>query len=331
MLLCMVFFSCSKESSNPQQEIAQDFKALVMGGKSIDPTHTWSTASNTSVSVSVSLDAGSTYTIFLTLSDPTTDTNAKYVGMAKIKSGETKTIYATLPTPNNSLYATCYNGIGNAICLPVENQKVTFDSSHTNDFAENATEPTGNYMFYAFEFPGNNAIRDFDYNDLILRISIPEDNGDGTYTSHVDIVAIGSDMSVYVLYNGQEFGDEVHTSMGIAKSSQINTSSFTRKPRRHGDLTFVGNDMSLNLGCLPFTLRVEKSDGTSSNYTQQVGEPPLFVAINGDLNGLWYYPREGANIGLAYLLFSTWANNQQSATTWYDSSNASKSYIITWE
>ena len=128
----------------------------------------------------------------------------------------------------------------------------------------------------------------------------------------------------------EEFGTEAHVAMGIATKSFINTSSYTRQPRRLGELTFSNNN--IDLGRLPFSVKVESSDGITSNtYTQKGNsEAPLFLAINGDKEGKWFWPREGTNIGLAYLQFSIWANDQHSATNWYDSSNTSASQIIRW-
>jgi hypothetical protein len=195
---------------------------------------------------------------------------------------------------------------------------------------DNTTSPSSNCMLYTFEFPGDNSIRDFDYNDLVLSISTPKENGDGTFTSTVDIEAIGcSNMTINVLYNGEEFGVEAHEAMGIAVKSTVNNSQYTRQARRLGELTFNSND--IDLGRLPFTIRIAKSDGSNSaTYTQTSNEAPLFLAINGDDNGKWFWPREGTNIGLAYLLFSVWANNQQSATDWYKSANANSTQIVKW-
>ena len=185
-------------------------------------------------------------------------------------------------------------------------------------------------MLYAFEFPSDNSIRDFDYNDLVLSVGIPQDNGDGTYISTVDIMAIGSTVTIYVLYNDSVLGTEVHEAMGVSTKYTTNTTEYKRSPRRLGELTF--NSADVNLCALPFSVRIEKSDGgNSSTYTQKGNtEAPLYLAINGDENGKWFWPREGSNIGLAYLEFSVWANNQQLATDWYLSSNASSAHIIKW-
>ena len=331
LCLCFVATSCSKkDSSAQQQEMTQDFKALVMGGKDIDPNQTWSTAVNTPISISVNLEAGSTYTVYISETNPITSASPKYLGMAKLMSGESRTIHIAVPAAVSHLYASCYDSQGNVVCLPLKNNAAAFDNTNAGELTEKATEPVGNCMLYAFEFPGDNSIKDFDYNDLVLSVSAPMDNGDGTFTSSVNIVAIGSTRIVTVLYNNEPLGSEVHEAMGISKKSTINNSSFTREARRLGNLTF--NSQDIDLGTLPFSVSIANSDGNGSQIYVQSGaqDAPLFMAINGDENGKWYWPREGTNIGLAYLEFSTWASNKNTATYWYHSSNGSTNQIVTW-
>ena len=195
---------------------------------------------------------------------------------------------------------------------------------------DNSTIQSSNCMIYAFEFPSDNSVRDFDYNDLVLSIATPQDNGNGTFTSIVNVEAIGcSNQKVNLLYNGQDFGAEVHEAMGIATKSTVNTTGHSRQARRLGELTFSSSD--IDLGRLPFSIRIAKSDGSNTTtLTQQSSESPLFLAINGDDKGKWFWPIEGTNIGLAYLLFSTWANNQLSATDWYINANANSTQVIKW-
>ena len=77
LLLCMVALclsiittSCSKNDSVSQGEITENFKALVMGGKDIDPNQTWSTGISTPVKVSVNLESDVTYTVYFFISNP---------------------------------------------------------------------------------------------------------------------------------------------------------------------------------------------------------------------------------------------------------------------
>ena len=192
------------------------------------------------------------------------------------------------------------------------------------------SSPKANCTFYAFEAPDDNSIRDYDYNDLVLRISTPYDNGDGTYTVSVSVAAIGSTQEIQVLYNGAELGKEVHEAMGIATNATINASNYSRSPDVLGQITL--NDANTSLDKLGFTLRKKNSNGITQTLSQSTNteDAPLYLIINGDTQGKWMWPKESLNIGLTYLLFSTWANNIQSATDWYHSENASSSRVVSW-
>ena len=109
----LIFFmatSCSKENSS-NLPVTENFKALVMGGKDIDPNQTWSTASNIPVTISVDFLSGSKYTIYIYQSHPASDNNITYLGMTTIVSGESKTIYVAKPADVSQLFAACYDSL----------------------------------------------------------------------------------------------------------------------------------------------------------------------------------------------------------------------------
>ena len=187
-----------------------------------------------------------------------------------------------------------------------------------------------NYVFYAFEVPDNYNVCDYDYNDVVLRVSTPYDNGDGTYTVFVSVAAVGGKQEMNILYNGEEFGKEVHEIMGISTSSTINNNSVTRNPEVLGMIKV--SDPNIAIDKLSFSLRKKNSAGNSTTLTQSSSseDAPLYLAVNGNSAGKWLWPKESSNIGLAYLKFSAWANNAQTALDWYDSKNASSTRIISW-
>ena len=92
------------------------------------------------------------------------------------------------------------------------------------------------------------------------------------------------------------------------------------------------NDPNIAIDKLAFSLRKTNKAGTSTTFRQSTDseDAPLFLAVCGNAQGKWLWPKESSNIGLAYKDFSTWANNAQSALDWYDSKNASSSRIISW-
>jgi hypothetical protein len=187
-----------------------------------------------------------------------------------------------------------------------------------------------NYLFYAFEIPDNYNVCDYDYNDVVLRVSTPYDNGDGTYTVSVSVAAVGSNQQINIIYNGEDFGKEVHEVMGISTSSTINNNSVTSNPEILDMITISDPNFAINK--LSFSLRKTNNAGTSTTLTQSSSseDAPLYLVVNGNSAGKWLWPKEGSNIALAYKNFSTWANNAQTALDWYDSKYASSTRIISW-
>ena len=181
-------------------------------------------------------------------------------------------------------------------------------------------------MFYAFETLEANT-KDFDYDDVVLRVNMPVDNGDGTYTSNVLIMCVGNTTKSTIYYEGQPFGEEIHAAMGIDVKTTINTTSVTRSFRQLGELTFSSPNARIDE--LSFSLQTEDTEGNTLLEAQpsSLGTAPLYLVISGDTKGKWYWVREGVNIGVAYPQFSTWASNLQTSIDWYDSSNTSSNVI----
>ena len=325
LLLVITTTGCSKSDSSAQQEMTDNFKALVMGGKDIDPNHTWSTGVISPIKVNVNLDQNATYTVFILLSDPLVDANAKYVGMAQIKGGESKIIYATVPSLSTSLYAACYDKDGHFTRISVTGDEITF----SGELAQSGSEPLYNGMYYAFEFPDEKNIKDFDYNDLVLLVSTPHDNGNGSYTCFVSVAAVGTTMNTTLYYNGTQMGEEVHRVWNVENSEMINVKTVTSQPRYLGEITF--NSADADIRHLPLSLHISDSNGKLSLDLSQpttANQAPLYFSVNGDAQAKWRWCLEGKNIGLAFLNFSIWASNQQTATDWYNSDNASYIQVV---
>ena len=188
--------------------------------------------------------------------------------------------------------------------------------------------PSYNGMFYAFEIPSEYDVKDFDYNDLVLLVSTPYDNGDGTFTSFISVAAIGSERPILLYYNGEQMGQEVHDLMNIEKDKTINVTSVVTMPRYIGEIKFSGD---ADITRLPFSLRFSDKDGSNAESISQPTsskQAPLFVAVSADAQGKWRWCKEGSNIGLAYLMFGIWASDQKSATDWYTNANANNTHTI---
>ena len=312
--------------SSSSDDGADAFKALVLAGKEIDPNHTWSTATHTPIKVSVDLQKGQEYQVYICLTDPATDSEAKFLGMGTITSGETKAIYIPKPDDATQLYAVCFNNEGFGVSQPLTGNEIVFTSEEYNVYRKEM--PYYNSVYYAFEFPGSKNSRDYDFNDLILQVSAIHSINDTTYTCFLSIAAVGTDVETYLLYDGNRIGEEIHTRMNIEQKKTVNTSGkVTQEPCFIGELTFKTPDVDIT--SLSFSLNTVSSNGTIETITPESYKPaPLYIVVSGDANGKWRWVKEGGNIGLAFPNFVLWSTNQQMAADWYKSFNAVSSYII---
>lgn len=235
-------------------------------------------------------------------------------------------------------YAWVWNA-GSLTCFG-DDSRATCDYAMTNSFsfAPNSDDncgivinrtpdpdPVSNYIYYAFEDLGST--KDFDFNDVVLRVATPEEQSDGTFTSTVQILAAGGELEAYVLYNGNPFGAEVHQALGgssraITNTRTVDTSLFSTLS------TITGlASADVDLTNLPFTLKVIKGGketivgGSGTKVTGTVQEKniaPLFVVVSGDdQTGKWFWPYELVDISVAYPQFGAWGANASTNLEWY--------------
>lgn len=186
-------------------------------------------------------------------------------------------------------------------------------------------EPEPNGVFYAFETL-EGSLKDYDYNDVVLRISVPVDNGGDIYTSNVLVMCVGNSLKTHIVYNGNDLGGEVHSVMGVASDKPANISSINRVFSKLGEISFP--DGNARIDQLRFSVRTEDANGNVR--TQETGETPLYFVINGSTDRRWFWPTEGINLGVAYPQFSTWASNMHTALNWYAGNNAAAGKVVTW-
>jgi spermidine/putrescine-binding protein len=139
-------------------------------------------------------------------------------------------------------------------------------------------------------------------------------------------MCVGNTIKTNVLYNGEPFGDEVHSVIGVSQNKTVNVSEVTRVFAKLGEITF--NDSQARIDNLNFSLRTTDSNGTVS--TLETGETPLYMMINGSADRRWFWSAEGVNIGVAYPQFSSWASDMHSNLRWYDASNAVSTKVVSW-
>lgn len=207
----------------------------------------------------------------------------------------------------------------------------TSPSYNSNRFKTQSTGSTPSIggIYYIFETL-EESTKDFDYNDVVLRVSTPIDQGDGTYLANIQITCVGNTTKTYIQYNGVTLGEETHAAIGTSVSTPVNNKTVTRVFRKFGEIIF--SDGRGRIDQLPLSLNVEDESGeiTVENQPTELGRAPLFIVVNGDRTGKWFWPAENNNIGIAYQQFSMWASNVQVAINWYDSSNATSNKIVSY-
>lgn len=224
--------------------------------------------------------------------------------------------------------ATAANGIDASRQTCIYSTSPSYNSSRFSSEAT-GTIPSFNSVYYIFETL-ELSTKDFDYNDLVLRVNTPIDQGDGTFLTNVQIMCVGNTIKTYVYNNGESFGDEIHAAIGTSVSTPVNNTTITRVFRKFGEIIF--NDGTGRIDKLPLSLNVENEKGELIFESQptELGRAPLFIVVNGDRAGKCFWPIENNNIGLAYQQFSIWASNVQRSIDWYDSANATSSKIVSY-
>ena len=226
----------------------------------------------------------------------------RLLGNAKIVNGQTAAPY-TIPANGNC--SDGYNGGGGG------------------------GDETPEYYYYAFEDLG--AIGDFDFNDVVLRVSAPVGG-----VSTVDLCAAGGKLQSKVLYNGRVFcQQEVHAAFDVtltgADTDMINTGYNDGHPFVNiGNLEGLSSDTDMSN--LPFAIEVE-NNGTSTKVARRsdaTGEAPMMIVVSGYTSGenagRWFWAKERTSIVDAYSEFSTWGANASSNQNWYLHYNNNKVY-----
>ena len=196
----------------------------------------------------------------------------------------------------------------------------------------NDKDPITNYIYYAFEIADDN--HDFNYNDVIFRLSTPTDNNDGTFTSIAEITAVGTSLYTKVRLKNEsteaeDFGKEIHIVLGTATTGNI--SKFDHYFGELDTLTFTSPDFLLEKQ--NFSLYIVNNNNIeieSSGIDHIIESSPTYIVVSGDKAGKWFWPSGKMNIALAYPLFNTWGSNVTTAPDWYLSSHADISKVLKW-
>jgi len=177
-------------------------------------------------------------------------------------------------------------------------------------------EPESSYIYFAFEDLG--ATDDFDFNDVVVRISTPDENNIST----VELCAIGGTLESTVFNGTTQIGSEVHAygSFGDNTKTVVKT-----LPVQIGTVTVPAGTTPADLN---INIKVKRSNGQLVTVSRpSTGEIPYCVIVTGDENGKWYWPQERVSISSAYNDFGAWGANRESNPDWYKNPTGS---VVRW-
>lgn len=184
------------------------------------------------------------------------------------------------------------------------------------------------WYYYAFEDLGTTD--DFDFNDVIIRVSAPVDN-----EATVELVAAGGTLSTFVTYNDNVFNaTEVHELFGTTPSNSGMVNTGNGPDKKFVTLgTITGLTATTNMANLPFGISAQGTNGQLTKVThsvENIGKVPLVIVVagypSGDNAGRWFWPTERTMISAAYTDFGAWGANASSYQDWYTNYDSDKVY-----
>ena len=173
------------------------------------------------------------------------------------------------------------------------------------------------YVYFAFEDMGTSD--DFDFNDVVVRVSNPDANG----VSTVELCAIGGTLQQKVFCGNEQLGEEVHTYGAFGD----NTKKFVKMPLAVLGTVTVPEGETVDK--LDIKILVTKKNGEEVLVeAPKQGEAPFRVTVTGNAEGKWFWANERTNINDAYNKFANWAVDMTTDTDWYN--NPIDGQVIIW-
>lgn len=172
------------------------------------------------------------------------------------------------------------------------------------------------YIYFAFEDLG--VSDDFDFNDVVVRIGVPDENGE----ADVELCAVGGTLETYVFNGDQQIGEEVHAEFGwdygtyyVNDKGNTNKDGLVTPIKKIGTVTVAAGS---TVADLPINIHVTQN-GEERVITgpTQPQEIPFRVVVTGDAQGKWFWAKERINISDSYPEFGAWGANMNTNIDWY--------------
>lgn len=181
--------SCKRELYD--QEAYQNYIDSVSPVDTIDPSHTWILTNSKTLLVQAP-DTGGTQIVKILTANPRESGDAQVVGEAWASEGERFAMALTYPSTMTTLYAAVVDTTGrySIVKFSPESESLIYFDNLIVDHEKVSYEPQPLLYTYGFEedYP---AAGDFDYNDVVLRISQSR-SGEREMRVVVQMAAVGA-------------------------------------------------------------------------------------------------------------------------------------------
>jgi len=171
----------------------------------------------------------------------------------------------------------------------------------------------------AFEDLG--ATDDFDFNDVVLRITKndTEQNGNVSSSINVDLCAAGGMLPTTVFFGTENLG-EVHEKFGVGEEVMVNTGGVSKPVVSLMTGRVVEPGFTISDNARQFKIVVSDDDTKEITLPAATGVAPQAICIPGK----WAWPTERTNISDAYTDFGAWGANYLANQNWYKTPAADK-------
>jgi hypothetical protein len=202
------------------------------------------------------------------------------------------------------------------VSTPGANECKGSAENETTTPEEDDDKDVANYVYYAFEDLGS--IGDYDFNDVILRVSEPDASGN----AKVELVAAGGTLTVAVVYGNTTLWSDVHGEEGFNNSAFVNVGTDKYVTDYPSKTINIGSNPIYNLTDLK--LIVNNVSGTNQQLASTTvsakaatGQAPQCLCVPAG----WKWPKEKSSICTVYntedFSITNWIQNADSATDWY--------------
>lgn len=209
---------------------------------------------------------------------------------------------------------------GKAVRKPQKDVKLSDDDDDRCDtpFDIKGEERPDKYAVYTYVYEDmTREVGDFDFNDIVLHVTVPDEKGDVTVT----LFAAGATKKLWVGFDGTQgnndlFG-EVHKAMGCEEGEMINTGAGPVGKQPECTIHIgVGNTLESHGKLYIYDDKGYRID-VASIYTPKSGYPPYGLVIPYEWTSSMY-PSERQSIDKKYTYFAKWAEHSNTYTKWYE-------------